>query len=124
MRGKERQGEEIRRERGRIVQESQPLSLLFFLSGSHIPLLGLFLFLGWFTLGQNPFGLFQVRRKPQKLCYPSGMHALARGKRQRPKNLGGRVALPSGKFLRVRKVFARKFLDSLEFFRIGWIFSG
>ena len=24
---------------------------------------------------------------------------------QRPKNLGGRVALPSGKFLRVRKVF-------------------
>ena len=26
---------------------------------------------------------------------------------QRPKNLGGRVALPSGKFLRVRKVFAR-----------------
>ena len=26
---------------------------------------------------------------------------------QRPKNLGGRVALPPGKFLRVRKVFAR-----------------
>ena len=26
---------------------------------------------------------------------------------QRPKNLGGRVALPSGKFLCVRKVFAR-----------------
>ena len=75
-RGKERRGEEIGRERGRIVQESQPLSLLFFLSGSHIPLLGLFLFLGWFTLGQNPFGLFQVGRKPQKLCYPCGMHAL------------------------------------------------
>ena len=28
------------------------------------------------------------------------------GLKQRPKNLGGRVALPSGKFLRVRKVFA------------------
>ena len=26
---------------------------------------------------------------------------------QRPKNLGGRVALPPGKFLRVQKVFAR-----------------
>ena len=45
QRGKGRRGEEIGRERGRIVQESQPLSLLFFLSGSHIPLLGLFLFL-------------------------------------------------------------------------------
>ena len=28
-------------------------------------------------------------------------------RKQSPKNLGGRVALPSGKFLRVRKVFAR-----------------
>ena len=50
---------------------------------------------------------------------------------QRPKNLGGRVALPSGKFLRVRKVFARnpwkctgKFADRLQNFQIVWIFSG
>ena len=50
---------------------------------------------------------------------------------QRPKNLGGRVALPSGKFLRVRKVFARnpwncngEFPDPLENFQIVWIFSG
>ena len=50
---------------------------------------------------------------------------------QRPKILGGRVALPPGKFLRVRKVFARnpwnctwKFPDPLDNFRIGWIFSG
>ena len=78
--GKERRGEEIGRERGRIVQESQPLSLLFFLSGSHIPLLGLFLFLfplSWLVYFRaKSFGLFQVGRKPQKLCYPSGMHAL------------------------------------------------
>ena len=50
---------------------------------------------------------------------------------QRPKNLGGKVALPSGNFLRVWKVLARnpwncngEFLDPLENFQIVWIFSG
>ena len=49
------------------------LGLIFFF---WVSLCFFFLFLGWFTSGQNPFGLIQVGRKPIKLCYPSGMHAL------------------------------------------------
>ena len=77
QRGKERKSEEIGRERGRIVQESNLSSpcLSYFLFLGLIFLFWVsfcffFLFLGWFTLGQNPFGLIQVGRKPQKLCYP------------------------------------------------------
>ena len=42
----------------------------------------------------------------QRIHYRSTYYTRA-GCFQRPKNLGGMVALPSGKFLRVRKVFAR-----------------